>query len=247
MNKTVTIPFAKNFPAYFAFPDDHLKYPGLILIHEVWGLNDHIKDVTDRFVKEGFIVLAPDLLSETGITEEIDQKILEEVRNPATRDEAQKKLRAAMAPILSPEFAKTTVDKLKACVDYLLENEKGNTKITVVGFCFGGTYSYALAAEDTRIKAAVPFYGHAPEPLDKIKNISCPILAFYGEQDKGLVDSLPELEKQMNAYGKDFTYHVYLHTGHAFFNDTNQTTYNNEAAQDAWKKALDYLYQHVRE
>ena len=206
MNKTVSIPYAKNFSAYFSTPGDRVKHPGIILIHEVWGLNDHIKDVSDRFAKKGYAVLAPDLLSETGITEKIDQKILAEVKNPATRDEAQKKLRAAMAPIMSPEFAKSTIEKLKECVDFMLKNEKINGNIAVLGFCFGGTYAYALATEDKRIRAAVPFYGHAPEPQDKIKNISCPVLAFYGEQDHNLVDSLPELKNKMKEYDIEFSY-----------------------------------------
>ncbi len=243
MGMAVSIPSVKNLSGYFSSPEDNLRHPGLILIHEVWGLGDHIKDVANRFAEEGYAVLAPDLLSETGIIEKVDQKILEEIRNPITRDEAQKKLRAAMAPIISPDFAKSTVGKLKACVDYMLENKKVNDKIAVIGFCFGGTYAYALAAEDNRIQAAVPFYGHAPEPIDRIKNISCPILAFYGEQDHNLVDSLPDLESKMKEHGKNFTYKIYPNTGHAFFNDTNLSTYNKDAATDAWRRTILFLKQ----
>ena len=241
MKATVTIPTSENFPAYFTTPDDNQKHPGIVLIHEVWGLKEHIKNVADRFSKEGYAVLAPDLISHTGITEKVDQTILAEVKNPATRDEAQKKLRVAMAPIMSPEFAKTTIEKLKTCVEYLLKSNNVTQQTAVVGFCFGGSYSYALATEDNRIQAAVPFYGHAPQPLDKIKSISCPIIAFYGEQDHNLVDSLPELENKMEEYGKDFTYKIYPNTGPAFFNDSNPTTYNRDAAEDAWAATLAFL------
>src|SRR5476649_256378 len=89
--------------------------PGLILIHEVWGLKDHIKDVADRFAAQGYAVLAPDLLSHTGITDKVDQSILKEVMNPATRDEAQKKLREATAPMHAPEFGESTVQRLEGC------------------------------------------------------------------------------------------------------------------------------------
>jgi carboxymethylenebutenolidase len=235
MNRIITIPFEKSFPAYLSFPNDKKKHLGLIIIHEVWGLDKHIKEVSDRFADEGYVVLAPDLLSETGITEKIDQKLIAEASNPATRDEAQKKLRAAMTPIMSPEFAKITIAKLKACIDYLLIIDNVNKKIAILGFCFGGTYAYAIATEDDRIQASVPYYGHAPEPLDKVKTISCPILAFYGEQDKNLVDHLPELKKAMKGYNKDFNYKVYPNTGHAFFNNTNQSRYNREAANDSWE------------
>jgi carboxymethylenebutenolidase len=245
MNMIIDIPFRNQFSAYIAAPEDGEKHPGLILIHEVWGLNEHIKDVANRLAEEGYNVLAPDLISQTGINEKIDKSIMKDIMNPEKRDEAQKKLRAAMAPIQSPEFAKITIDKMKACVDYLLANEKISDKVAVLGFCFGGTYSYALATSDKRIKAVVPFYGHAPEPLDKIKDISCPILAFYGEKDKALVDRLPELEKKMQEYHKNFEYHVYPNTGHAFFNNTNPTTYNKEAAEDSWKRTLDFLNKYL--
>jgi carboxymethylenebutenolidase len=245
MNLMINIPFRKQFSAYFATPGDGEKHHGLILIHEVWGLNEHIKDVANRFAKEGYTVLAPDLISQTGINEKIDKNIMKDIINPEKRDEAQKKLRAAMAPIQSPEFAQITIEKLKVCVDYLLAHEKISGKVAVLGFCFGGTYSYALATSDNRIKAAVAFYGHAPEPLDKIKDVSCPILAFYGEKDKALVDGLPELEKKTHEYHKNFEYHVYPNTGHAFFNNANPTTYNKEAAEDSWQRTLDFLNKYL--
>lgn len=241
MGNMISIPFKKNFPAFLSSPSDTDSHPALILIHEVWGLTDHIKDITDRFSKEGFVVLAPDLLSETGITEKVDQKIMAEIRDPSTRDEAQKKLRAALVPIQSPEFGKETIEKLKSCIDFLIQSEKVNGKVGVIGFCFGGTYCFALAAEDHRVLASVPFYGHALEPLEKVKNISCPVLSFYGENDHNLVDPLPELEKAMEKYGKDFSFEVYKNTGHAFFNDTNPLTYNQNAAKDAWEKSLVFL------
>jgi len=117
-----------------------------------------------------------------------------------------------------------------------------NGNVGVLGFCFGGTYAFALAASDKRVKATVPFYGHAPEPLDKVDKISCPILAFYGEQDTNLVDPLPELKDAMKKYDKNFDAVVYPNCGHAFFNDTNPGRYNKEAAQDSWKNLLHFLH-----
>jgi carboxymethylenebutenolidase len=246
MSEMISIVFKNSdFSAYFTSPDDDKKHPAIILIHEVWGLTEHIKDVANRFAKQGYIVLAPDLLSHTGITEKVDQNILKEVMNPETRDEAQKKLRAAMAPIQSPEFGKETIERLKECVNYLLDNHQGNGNIAVVGFCFGGTYSYSLAIHDDRLKAAVPFYGHAPQNLDEVKTISCPVLAFYGEKDQMLISQLPELKEKMKAYSKDFEATVYPDTGHAFFNDTNPTMYKKEAADDAWKKTVKFLETHM--
>ena len=235
----------KPFPSFLTTPDDTGNYPGLILIEEIWGLNDHIKDVSKRFAKEGYVVLSPELLFETSITQKADQSLLEQVKNPATRDKAQKKLRELFAPIQSPEFAKNAIEKLKACIVYLLNHKQVNGKVGVLGFCFGGTYAFALAA-DERVDAAIPFYGHAPESIDKIKSITCPVLAFYGEQDEGLMPSLPEVKKTMKKYGKDFEAVVYPNTGHAFFNDTNPNRYNKEASIDAWKKSLAFLQKNLK-
>jgi carboxymethylenebutenolidase len=110
----------------------------------------------------------------------------------------------------------------------------------VVGFCFGGTYSFHLAAHDPRVKVAVPFYGQPPTEAE-IPNIACPVLAFYGDQDANLMQTLPALKENMQKNGKPFEAIVYPGVGHAFFNDTNTRAYNREAAQDAWGKTLAFL------
>lgn len=246
MDHLISIPFRDtSFSAYFHSPQEG-THPGILLIHEVWGLKDHIKNVADRFVQEGYTVLAPDLLSQTGITDKIDQSIMEDVANPATRDEAQKKMREAMTPLHSPEFGTETVEKLEACLTYLLSDGRTNGNVGVVGFCFGGTYTYSLAVSDTRLKAAVPFYGHAPEPLSNLEKISCPMLAFYGEKDENLMQQVPQVEEKMEEYEKNFRVVLYPNTGHAFFNDTNPTTYNEDAASDAWAKTLAFLEEYLQ-
>ncbi len=229
-------------PAYIAGKEN--THAGVILIHEVWGLNQNIRSLTDRLAAEGYLVLAPDLISHTGITEKMDQSILAEAANPATRDEAQKKMRAIMTPIRSEEFGSETVERLKICFTYLRQ-EYGLKKIAVMGFCFGGTYSYSLAVNEPALAAALPFYGYAPEKEDELAKISCPVMAFYGEKDTALVQDLPRLQISMKKLNKDFRFKVYPNTGHAFMNDTNPTTYNEEAADDAWREALQFLKAHL--
>lgn len=119
------------------------------------------------------------------------------------------------------------------------------SEIGVLGFCFGGTYSFALPALDQRIGAAVPFYGH-PLAEEKIADLDCPVLAFYGEEDKNLMGSLPAFKESMTKHNKNFTAVVYPNTGHAFFNDTNERMYNSEAASDAWQKTLAFLKEHLK-
>jgi carboxymethylenebutenolidase len=162
----------------------------------------------------------------------------------APRDEAQKKMRAIMSPIRSEEFGRETVERLKICFNYV-KQEYGLEKIAVMGFCFGGTYSYSLAVNEPDLSAALPFYGHAPENEEELSKISCPILAFYGEKDRVLIQDLPRLQMSMEKFNKDFRFKLYRNTGHAFMNDTNPTTYNKEAADDAWKEALQFLKEHL--
>jgi carboxymethylenebutenolidase len=108
-------------PAYVAGKENNRT--GIILIHEVWGLNKNIRSLTDLLAAQGYLVFAPDLISQTGITEKIDQSILAEVANPATRDEGQKKMRAIMTPIWSEEFGRETIERLKICFNYLRQEE----------------------------------------------------------------------------------------------------------------------------
>jgi carboxymethylenebutenolidase len=247
MQKEITI---AGVPAYHSYPDDGQsggkKHPGLIVIEEIWGVTDHIKSVVDRFAAEGYSVLAPELLPK-GLLETLTPELRRDLFDPEKRDEVQPKLRAAMQPIQQPEYAADAIAKLKACVDYLMADKGVDTTrgIAVVGFCFGGTYAFHLAANDARVRAAVPFYGHPPS-AEEISNIACPVLAFYGDQDERLMESLPELKENMAKNNKSFDAIVYPGAGHAFFNDTNERMYRPETAQDAWKRTLEFLKKNLQ-
>jgi carboxymethylenebutenolidase len=233
------------FSAYLAEPPETVR-GGLVLIHEIWGLVDHIKDVADRLAESGYVAVAPDLLTGIGISAEVGQQLLRLLtsNNAAERSRAQPMLREKLAPTHSPEFAQWAVAALRRTVDYLAERPDVENRIGVIGFCFGGSYSLALAAADSRIRVAVPFYGSPPDSTD-VGKISCPVLAFYGDQDERLISSLPEVSKAMAEAGVDFTSQVYPNVGHAFFNDTSPLTYDEASAADAWKRTLQLLDQRL--
>lgn len=233
----------QNFPVYISEPKGDVK-GGLIVIHEIWALNDHTKNIADRYADEGYVVVAPDLLTMTDIAKHADTLSLD-LFNPEKRNEAQPKLRELMTPTREPEFGTATLAKLKVCFDYLYELPEVKQKVAVTGFCFGGSYSYTLAINEPRLTAAVPFYGHAPLDIAELKKITCPILAFYGENDENLMNNLPELKELMSQAGVDFTAVTYPGAGHAFFNDTNHFAYNEAAAQDSWQRALEFLDKHM--
>ena len=218
---------------------------GLIVIEEIWGLVPHIRAVADRFAGEGYLVLAPELLGDL-LGAENGQELMEARNDPdeARRTAVQPALRQLFSGMSDPTFAAGAVQHLRAVVD-VLEAEPGiDGRIAVTGFCFGGTYSFALAAADPRVKAAVPFYGSAPSTED-IARVACPVLALYGQEDTRLIEALPEVTEAFTAAGKDFTAHVYPDTGHAFFNDTNPHSYNAADAADAWTRTTAFLDQHI--
>ena len=239
MNKNINIP-KTNYPAYLSLPNNKEKVSSIILIHEIWGLNDHIKDVADRFANQGYATVAVDLFSDENLGK-IDQSILLEMQDPDKRDEAQKKMRLALTPMNSPEFSERMRKKLQEAYEYMINQDFSNGKVGVIGFCFGGTYSYQLAVDEPNLTFSIPFYGHAPKDLNDLKKINCPILAFYGEEDTQLAEEAPKIKEIMDQNNKEFEYVIYPNTGHAFFNDTNKNMYRKESAEDAWKRVLEFL------
>lgn len=240
---------AENFPvdfsAYVVEPTGETR-GALIVIHEVWGLVDHIKDIANRFAAEGYLVLAPDLLSAIGIEGQVGLELFTLRNHPdeKVRTEAQPRLRDAFASLGTVGFPAWAVGALTASVDYLEQQPGVDGRIAVTGFCFGGSYSFALAAADPRVKAAIPFYG-SPNAVQDVATISAPILALYGVKDPSLIEALPDVTKAMADAGVDFTSKVYENTGHAFFNDTNPHSYDEAAAKDAWQRANAFLAQHL--
>ncbi|HWH98116.1 MAG TPA: dienelactone hydrolase family protein [Pseudolysinimonas sp.] len=219
---------------------------GLILIHEIWGLVPHIRDVADRYAREGYLVIAPDLLSDAGITPEVGAELAALLResDENKRLEGQTLLREKLASTQEPVFAAEAVRKLRLVVDALDAEPGIDERIAVTGFCFGGTYSFELAAADSRVRAAIPFYGIAPD-AEAIARIACPVLALYGEDDPRVMATLPETRKNMADAGVAFTEKVYAGARHAFFNDTNASSYDAGVAGDAWARSLAFLATHL--
>jgi carboxymethylenebutenolidase len=248
MGRMISLEAAGAFDAYLAEPGTGTPITGgIVLIHEIWGLADHIKDVADRLAAEGFVVVAPDLLGRVGIDAHLgaDLQRIASSPDPAVRSAGQPRLREAMAPMNAPGFSAWATTALQDALD-LLEQQPGvGNHVGVVGFCFGGTYSFVLTAADPRIRAAVPFYG-APPITTEVDRIAAPVLAFYGDQDQRLMDSLPQVRAAMAHAGTDFTAVVYEGVGHAFFNDTNPHAYDAVSAADAWQRTLGFLRTHLR-
>jgi carboxymethylenebutenolidase len=206
---------------YLAAPRATTKVPGIIVIHENRGLNEHIRDVARRYAKSGFVALAIDLLSRQGGTDKVDPAQVPNLLSTADR--------AAM------------VADMVSAVDFLKTQAKfAGPKAGVVGYCFGGGMTWLLAVNSADIGAANPYYGPPPDPISLIQNLAGPVLAFYGETDARINASIPNIEAAITQYGKTFEKVIYPGAGHAFNNDTG-TAYNEAAAKDAYAKSTAFF------
>ena len=224
-------------PAYVSAPAGEPR-GAVILVHEIWGLVPHVEDVADRLAAQGYLVVAPDLLSDVGITPRAGAELfaLRDDPDEARRLAAQPRLREAFGLSRDPEFGRFAVGRLRAVLDELVALDD---RVAVVGFCFGGTYAWALAAADDRVRAAVPFYGGAPDD-EGIARVACPVLAIYGDRDERLMADLPRVRAAAAASGLAFEALVLSGAGHAFFNDTGRA-YVPQAAAQAWEATLALL------
>jgi len=204
---------------YFAKPVGESKRPGLIVIQEWWGLNDHIKDVADRFAKEGFVVLSPDLYG-----------------GKATTDPEE------AGRLMQGLDQNKAIEILNGAVEYLKSRESVKPDaIGVTGFCMGGTFALLLACVNKSIKASAPFYGDVPNE-DVLKGLSAPVLFIGAENDPWITkEKMESLREGLAKLKKEGEVKTYSGVGHAFFNDTRPDAYNREAAQDAWKNVIKFL------
>ena len=224
MGEMVEFPFAGgNTRGYLSVPRSGTG-PGVIVIQEWWGLVDHIKDVCDRFAGEGFVALAPDLYH--GKT----------AKSP---DEAGKLMMALRIDQAEQD--------LGAAIEYLATLDSTTSeKVGVVGFCMGGALSLYTATKNPHVGACVVFYGGHPNVKPDLPNLHAPVLGLYAARD-GFVtpDSVHQLESKLKELGKQIEAHIYPGTDHAFFNDTRPEVYDADAADDAWRRTVQFLRKHL--
>ena len=229
---------------YLALPNGQgeSSVPGVVMIHDVWGLYDHYRDLARRLADEGFGVLALDLYRRHA-----DLQILQ-IEDPGSwiRD------------LSDPEIQ----SDVEAAAAFLAgEPATSGRKVAVVGFCMGGMYALLAGCGARGIAAVVPFYGllshdhgllyseqgldrarKPRSPLDAANELQCPLLGFFGAEDSFVPpDDVRELERRAAAAGQPAEVVIYPGAGHAFMNDTREEAYRPEAARDAWQRMLVFL------
>lgn len=199
--------------------------PGLIVIQEWWGLNENIEAMARRLAGEGYRALAVDLYG---------GEVAE------TREEAFGLMSAAMSNRAAAE------ENLKQAAAYLKDEGKASS-LGVIGWCFGGMWSWTTARLlGDEVSAAVVYYGRLSTDASQLRSIQAPILGLFGAEDNGIpVAAVRNFEKALNELGKSVEIHIYEGANHAFANPSGER-YNAAAAEDAWAKTLAFFAKHLQ-
>jgi carboxymethylenebutenolidase len=225
-------------PIYEAHPAGAGKYPVVLVIPEIFGMHEHIKDITRRFAKEGFLSITFEPYAREGGV--LNLPDIEAVRK-----------------VVDPVPDARVMGDLDALVAYVKKHPAARAdRIGVTGFCRGGMYTLLFAAHSREVKAAVPWYGQikpakAPGirtagPIDLSARITAPVLGLYGGEDLGIpVADVKEMEAALKAAGKTAEFVIYPGAPHAFFADY-RPSYRSESAKDAWVRCVAWFNKYLK-
>jgi carboxymethylenebutenolidase len=215
---------------WVVYPERADKAPIVIVIHEIFGMTDWVRSATDQLAAEGYIAIAPDLLSgygpNGGGTESLGDNV------------------GTMFRKLTPDEQARRLDAVR---DYALALPAANNKVACIGFCWGGGASFAYATHQPTLKAAIVFYG-TPPAKDAIAKIGCPVLGLYGGDDGRITLTVDATSKSMAELNKVYQPHVYAGAGHGFMRQqTARNGANLKAAQQGWSEAIAFLKTNLEE
>jgi carboxymethylenebutenolidase len=203
-------------------PDGAGPHPGVVVIHEAFGLTQNIRDITKRFAGEGYVALAVDLFTDH------------------SRSVCMAQLMGSMLTGREP----SSIADLSAAMDYLVaQPEADPDRVGAIGFCMGGGFAIAWGRRDRRLRAIAPFYGTNPRPLEAVRRM-CPVVGSYPGKDF-TARSGRKLDGRLAQLGVARDIKVYPGARHSFFNETSRS-YDADAAADAWRRTLEFFAVHVQ-
>jgi carboxymethylenebutenolidase len=206
--------------AYIAYPERPTPAPAVIVIHEIFGMSDFVRQTTEQLAKDGFVAIAPDLLSRRGGT-------------PALGDSARRVISS-----LPQDSVTADLDATQAYLKTLKAVRRD--AIGVIGFCWGGGQSFRYATNSPALKAFVVCYGPSPNPADMAK-IRAKGLGVYAANDARIDAGLPDAAAAMRAAGKDYPYTVYPGVGHGFLRSREKP----EVADSAWNAVIRFFQKNL--
>ncbi len=219
----VTIPSkGSTFEGYLAQPEGEGPFPAVVVIHEIYGLNDNIKDIARRFAAAGYVALAVDLF--------------------AGRNRTICMFRFMSQMILTP-LKNDSIQNLKDALTFLTERADVDAqRLGAIGFCLGGGFSIAWACNDNRLKAIAPYYAANPRPLAAVERI-CPVVGSYPDKDF-TTSAGQKLDVELDRYAIPHDIKIYPNTRHSFFNDQGKS-YAEAASHDSWQRVLNFFQEHI--
>lgn len=216
---------------WIVYPERKDKAGVVIIVHEIFGLSDWIRGVADQLAREGFIAVAPDLISGLGPNGGGSDSV-------PSRDDVVKLIRG-----VTPEMATARLDAVR---DWAVHLPSANGKSATLGFCWGGGRSFAYAVTQPALNAAVVYYGTSPEAAD-LARVKAPVLGLYGGDDARVVATVGPAEAEMKKLGKTFEPHVYDGAGHGFLRaQDDRGGANLKATQSAWPRTVAFLREHLK-
>ncbi|HJW14611.1 MAG TPA: dienelactone hydrolase family protein [Thermoanaerobaculia bacterium] len=211
---------------WIVYPERKDKAGVVIVIHEIFGLSDWIRGVADQLAREGFIAVAPDLISGHGPGGGGTD-------SAGSRDDVVKLIRG-----LAPE---EVTGRLNAIREWAIKLPAANGKSATIGFCWGGGQSFSYAAAQPALNAAVVYYGVSPDPAALAK-IKAPVLGLYGGDDARVDATIPPAEVEMKKLGKTYEPHLYEGAGHGFLRaQADREGANLKATRQAWPRTISFL------
>ena len=218
----------RELESFITYPEVKEKATAVVVIHEIFGLSDWVRGVTDQLAEAGYIAISPDLLSGLG------------PKGGGTADLGGSDGARKVIGSLPPD--QITAD-LNAVVDYVSKLPACNGKVVVMGFCWGGGQSFRFAMNNKDLKAALVFYGTGPEAKD-MKRIQCPVYGFYAGNDARVGATVPKTTEEMKQAGKTYDPVTYEGAGHGFMRagEAPDASPENKKARDAaWEKVKGIL------
>jgi len=219
---------ADSVRAWVVYPERSTKAPVVLVVQEIYGLSSWIRSVADQLAADGFIAIAPDLLTMQNL--------------PATSDSAL----VALAPAATRSLNSADVQRqLSAIAQYGMALPAAQQKYGIVGFCWGGGTSFRHAAHSPTLGAAVVYYGPNPGP-PTIDSVRAPVLGLYGSDDARVNSTIPPADSALRARGQTYVYHIYEGAGHGFLRQQGgQNGANLLAAQKAWPATIDWFRKYL--
>ena len=224
------LPDGGKLVTWVVYPEKKEKAGTVIVIHEIFGLTDWVRGVADQLAKDGFIALAPDLLSGKGP---------DGGGTASLGDDVTKVIRT-----LTPETVSARLDAVR---DYALKIPAANGRVGTVGFCWGGSTSFAYAVGQPKLDAAIVYYGSSPSDPASYAKISAPVLGLYGGDDARVNSTIPAAEAEMKKLGKKYTVRLFDGAGHGFLRQqTGRDGANMKASEQAWAATLAFFRENLK-